>query len=155
MRSILAAGLAAFVAVPTLACELELVDPWIRHAPPQAVALAGYVELQNTGNKPLAVVAARSTDFARVELHESLHEGGVMLMRALERIEIPAGQAVKLEPHGKHLMLMEPKRAAKLGEKIPVVLVLDTGCEMEAEFEVRADSGRSAAEDGQGHHHHH
>lgn len=155
MRSVLLTGLAAFVSLPTSACDLELIDPWIRQAPPQAVAWAGYVELKNTGSKTLAVVAARSTEFASVELHESLHEGGVMLMRALERIEIPAGQSLKLEPHGKHLMLMEPEQAGRIGAKIPVTLVLDTGCEMEAEFEIRADAARGATEDAKGHHHHH
>ena len=49
--------------------SLNLVDPWIRQAPPTAKNLAGYVELSNPGNNPVTIVKVESPMFSRVELH--------------------------------------------------------------------------------------
>jgi copper(I)-binding protein len=57
-------------------------------------------------------------------------EDGVMKMRPLERIELPAGTAVKLAPGGLHIMLIDLKQPLQRGEKVPVtltVLQLDSG----------------------------
>jgi len=45
-----------------------------------------------------------------------------MRMRALARIQLPAGQTVKLAPGGMHIMLLDVKRPAKAGDKLPIVL---------------------------------
>jgi copper(I)-binding protein len=49
-------------------------------------------------------------------------EGGVMRMRALPRIDLPAGQTVKLTPGGMHVMLIDVKQPLKAGDKVPLVL---------------------------------
>jgi copper(I)-binding protein len=49
-------------------------------------------------------------------------EGGVMRMRPLERVELPAGKTVKLAPGGMHLMLEELRQPLKAGDRLPLVL---------------------------------
>ena len=59
---------------------------------------------------------------ARVEMHSMTMDGGVMRMRALPKIDLPAGQTVKLAPGGLHLMLIDVKQPLKAGDKVPLVL---------------------------------
>jgi copper(I)-binding protein len=47
-----------------------------------------------------------------------------MRMRALPRIDLPAGQTVKLAPGGTHLMMLDLKQPMKPGDTVPLVLSL-------------------------------
>ena len=79
-----------------------------------------YVDLTSASNA--ALVAAGSPDAARAELHSMTMEGGVMRMRALPRIDLPAGQTVKLAPGGMHVMLVDLKHPLKAGDKVRLTL---------------------------------
>jgi hypothetical protein len=69
-----------------------------------------------------------------------------MRMRAVPRIELPAGRTVKLGPGGLHLMLIDVRKPLKAGDKVRLVLsVQETGpaagmslTTLELEAEVRA-----------------
>lgn len=97
----------------------ELVGGWIREAPPNAKVLAGYGELRNHGAR-LVVTGAHSADFERVEIHQMSMAGGVMKMRALERVELAPGEELALEPGATHLMLIGPKRALHAGDRVEI-----------------------------------
>jgi hypothetical protein len=67
-------------------------------------------------------------------------------MRALPRIELPAGQTVKLAPGGVHVMLVDLKQPLKAGDKVPLTLsVQSSGTSLttvKIEAEVRAAGAR-------------
>jgi copper(I)-binding protein len=69
-------------------------------------------------------------------------DGGVMRMRALPRIDLPAGQTVKLAPGGMHVMLIDIKQPLKPGDKVPLVLSVQSSgtslTTLKIEAEVRA-----------------
>ena len=44
------------------------------------------------------------------EVHEMKMEGDVMRMRAVAKLDLPAGQTVELKPGGYHVMLMDLKQ---------------------------------------------
>ncbi len=68
-------------------------------------------------------LVAVSTPVAGVaEIHEMKMDGGVMKMRALPALELPANQTVELKPGGQHLMLMDLK--APLAKDGSVALTL-------------------------------
>jgi copper(I)-binding protein len=136
MRSTLC-GLLLLLGHGTAAAGLELREAWIREAPPTAAMLAGYAELANTGTAPLRVTAARSADFGAVELHEMRMDGGVMRMRALDAIEVPAGASVRLAPGGNHLMLMRPARALRAGDRVRIEFEVEGAAAVGADFVVR------------------
>jgi copper(I)-binding protein len=48
--------------------------------------------------------------------------GGMMTMREVERIDVPAGTVVRLEPGGHHVMLLELAAPLEIGQEIPVTL---------------------------------
>src|SRR5688500_10060128 len=108
-RIVLVLALALALAVPLAAAaqSIQVGDAWVRPTLPGQKATGAYLELTSVSNA--ALVAAGSTAAARVEMHTMSTEGGVMRMRALPRIDLPAGQTVKLAPNGMHLMLFEVK----------------------------------------------
>ena len=119
-------SLAAVAAGPTLTVR----DAWARHAPMLEgdAAKSGtgngavYATLVNAGERPDALVSA-STDAARaVEVHETYQEHGMVMMRPVERVVVPAGGTVELKPGGYHLMLFDLKRALAPGQSIRLVL---------------------------------
>jgi hypothetical protein len=100
--------------------SVEIANAWVRATAPGQKTAGAYVELTSAHNAVL--VAAGSPVAAGVEMHSSSVEGGVMRMRALPRIELPAGQTVKLAPGGLHLMLVDLKQPLKVGDIVPLTL---------------------------------
>lgn len=82
----------------------------------------GYLDVTNDGPNPFSIVAASSPDFARVELHTHEMKDGMMAMRQIDAVSVPAGQTVSFAPGGLHLMLFEPTRALKKGDVVTVAL---------------------------------
>ena len=119
--------------------QLSVGDAWIRTPPPGMRMLAGYAVLHNGGDQAVAVTAAGSAEFASASLHESSESNGVARMRALDRVEVPAHASVALKPGGMHLMLMQPRRELKAGDRVAVRLQTSDGREVAVDFVVRDD----------------
>ncbi len=72
-------------------------------------------------------------------------DGGVMRMRPLARIDLPAGQTVRLSPSGTHLMLLDLKQPLKPGDNLPLVLSIQSSgtslTTLKLEAQVRALDG--------------
>jgi copper(I)-binding protein len=113
--------LAILATGPAAACPgLEVADAWIAEAPPGASALAGYATLQNRGKVTVAVSGANSREFESAMLHETVVRDGMAHMEHLDRLALAPGASVRLNPGGKHLMLVGPKRALKAGDRVEV-----------------------------------
>lgn len=117
MKTILAA-LLCLAALPAFAdCKgLKVEQAWIPQAPPMAPVLAGYAVLRNAGSKILHIDGVEGADFGSVELHQMSMENGMMQMRPLKGLDIPAHGSVTLADGGKHLMLMDPHHPFKAGD---------------------------------------
>jgi hypothetical protein len=98
---------------------------------------AVYVTLSNAGSQADALVSASSDAAQTVELHEVKNEGGVMKMRPVSAIPVPAGGKAELKPGGYHIMLMGLKHDLKPGEKVGVTLKFEHGGEVRVEAPVR------------------
>jgi len=149
MHAALAAG-CAVLAAAAQAQPASVKDAWVRAPAPGQKVAGVYMEIVSRANTALVAVASPAA--ARAELHSMALEDGVMKMRPLESIELPAGTAVKLAPGGQHVMLIDLKHPLKRGDKVPVtltVLQLDSGSR--SVFTVRAEVRDS---DAKAHHHH-
>ena len=120
---------------PKAGC-LSIEDGWIRLPPAPRPMLAGFGRIANHCGQPHVVVAARSPRFGEVSLHQTRVVDGVSRMRELERLPIAAGGQALLQPGGLHLMLMQPDSTLVEGERVPLVLVLDDGRELQAQLVV-------------------
>jgi len=96
-----------------------------------------YVTLTNTGTQADALLSASSDAAQTVELHEVKNDGGVMKMRPVAKIDVPAGGKIEMKPGGYHVMLLGLKHDLKKGDKVPVTLKFERGGEVNAEATVR------------------
>jgi copper(I)-binding protein len=140
MLKAILAGMALWAGVAS-AADFMVMDPWIREAPPNAMALGAFATLQNASDRARTLVAVRSAAANKAELHKTIMEGSVAKMVAQEAIEIAAGSEVKLQPGGLHIMLIGPKQALKAGDKVEVVLEFDDGVSIPVSFQVRKGAG--------------
>lgn len=99
-------------------------DAWVRAPAPGQRVAGAYMEL--VSRTPMALTAVASSAAARVELHSTSMEGGVMKMRPVARIELPAGKAVRLAPGGLHIMLVDIRQPLKPGNRVPLVLTVQS-----------------------------
>lgn len=115
--------------------DLRIAHPWTRPTSAGAPAAAGYMEITNVGRKADRLVSASSPAAARVELHQTSMDGGVMRMKALpEGVEIPPGGTIRLAPGGLHLMLFSPRTAFNEGDRKPLVLTFARAGRVEVEL---------------------
>jgi copper(I)-binding protein len=129
----LAACLLAFVAalaVPALAAAqtapLIVQNAWMRKVPGADTASV-YLVLKNTSVQPVIVVAVRSPLATHVMIHETSIVHGQSQMRMHEKLLVPPGKTIALQPGGLHVMLSGFKKSPLIGQTVPLVLVLSNG----------------------------
>jgi copper(I)-binding protein len=96
-----------------------------------------YVTITNTGGQADALLSASSDAAKTAELHETKNDGGVMKMRPVTKINVPAGGKIEMKPGGYHVMLLGLKRDLKKGDRVPVTLKFERGGDVQAEATVR------------------
>lgn len=134
-------AIASFIAPQAGAdSTLAVREAYVRAAPPGQPHGAAFMTLINTGSTARALVGASSPVSTVVELHTHRHEDGMMRMRRLERIDIPAQGQTVLAPGGLHLMLIGLRQALQPGDQVALTLVFDDGQQLALELPVRASN---------------
>ncbi|TAM48071.1 MAG: copper chaperone PCu(A)C [Gammaproteobacteria bacterium] len=120
-----------FAAAPVLAGraadDIAIADPYVRLVPHGQEQTAAYFLLRNSGNTHHALVKAASPAARVVELHTVVHEGGMMKMRPVPRIEVQAGGETQLQPGGLHVMLIGLTRPLREGMAVELALTFEDG----------------------------
>ncbi|MEJ2619027.1 MAG: copper chaperone PCu(A)C [Candidatus Thiodiazotropha sp.] len=127
-------------------------DPYVRAVPPGQPNSAAFMALHNMGKKDLALVSASSSAAEVVELHTHTMEDGMMRMRRVDKIELPAEQKISLKPGGLHVMLIGLKQKLVPGEKIGLTLSFDDGSELKIDAPVRKLRMKMNPSDHSSHH---
>lgn len=130
--------------VPAAAADIEVKDAWARATVPGQKAGGAFMTV--TSAKGGTLVGASSPVAKAVEIHEMKMDGGVMKMRAVPAIELPAGKAVRMDGDY-HVMLMGLTKELKAGERVPLTLQVKQQGKVESvkvEAEVRAVNARPA-----------
>lgn len=151
MRLLAAAVLFALAAcsqpAETAPGELAIENAWAAPTPGGVDVSAGYLTITNGTAEADALVGVSSPRAASAEIHEMTMQDGVMQMRAIERLEIGAGQSVSLAPGGRHLMFLGVTQPFAVGETIPVRLRFEHAGELNVSLPVQAAAHAS----GEGH----
>lgn len=106
---------------PTLKAEpspdpsLRIENAWIAEAPPASTVMAGYMNIHNLARGEREIVAITSPDFAKVEIHRTVHENGLAKMQHQKSLVLEANAALSFEPGGYHLMLFKPTQRLRAG----------------------------------------
>lgn len=112
-------------------------DDGAAHHMSSGTTSAAYFVMRNPGGEADRLVSARTAVAGAVELHRSAIEDGVMRMRQVEAIEVPARGETSLEPGGYHLMLIGLNRQLEEGDRFEIVLGFERSGERTIEVEVR------------------
>jgi copper(I)-binding protein len=111
--------------------QISVVDPYVRLAPPGAKVTGAFMTIKNAGDKDTQVVKADSTVASATELHNHINDNGVMRMRQVKEIVVPAKGEAQLKPGGYHVMLIDMKSALKEGEHVVITLGFADGSSKE------------------------
>ncbi len=132
-----AAALLATILAASASSSVTVSKPWIREAPPGMTVHAGYMALVNNGSADIALTDASSPAYEQVELHISKVVDGIATMQKVAQITVPPGKTVTFKPGGLHLMMIKPKSAIKLGQKVPIELTFSDGSSLTIDAEVK------------------
>ena len=128
----------ALMMVGSLAwADVVVKDAWVRGTVAGQMATGAFMELQ--ASEDVKLVGAASAAAGVVEVHEMSMDNGVMKMRALPKLDLPAGKAVALKPGGYHIMLMDLKKPMLKGETIPLTLKIEGKDKKVSSIEVKAE----------------
>ncbi len=150
----------------TSAASITAKNAWVRVTDPTKTA-AGFVLIENAGDRADALISASSPAYGKVELHETVAVSGtpapasaaassgmggmataapmasgasmapMMEMRPISEIPVPAKGSVELKSGSYHMMLMEPTGTIKIGDKIEITLTFKNAGAVKVTAEIK------------------
>jgi hypothetical protein len=132
--------------------DLVIDNPWARESVTRTGA--AYLTVRNGGDAADRLVGVASEVADRAELHSSVVQDGVMRMRPVDAVEVPAGGEAVLEPGGLHVMLIGLKAPLEEGDSFALRLVFEDAGEVEVVTTIE-DIAHGGAGTGHDHEHDH
>ena len=130
------AGILLALASASAYAQVAVTEAWVRGTVPGQRATGAFMQLASRADAALVAVSSPSAKAA--EIHTMALEGGVMKMRAIDSLALPAGKTVELKPGGYHLMLLDLAQPLKEGETVSMVLTFADGKGGKTTQEVKA-----------------
>jgi hypothetical protein len=121
---LLTSSLSAFAAVTD---KVLVSDGYVREVPPGQMVSAAFMTLHNEDMDDHKIISASSPAAKTVELHTHMHENGMMKMRQVPNINIPAGGDALLKPGGLHIMLIGLTQELKKDVPVSVTIKFEDG----------------------------
>lgn len=103
--------------------SLLIEHPWSMQLPPNAPAVAAYFIIDNKGEAD-RLLSVDSPVAGDAQLHEHVQVDGLMKMRQVQSVEVPANGQVRFAPMAYHVMLLGLKDRSKLvdGQRFELIL---------------------------------
>ena len=138
MKSVLAAGAAALIAMPTFAGDIMINDAYARASGMNAKAGAAFFQIMNHSTEDDRLIAAKSDAAKRVELHthKEIADGVMKMMEVEEGFPIAAGGMHALKRGGDHVMFMGLQNAWSHGDTLDLTLVFEQAGEINIQVPV-------------------
>lgn len=106
---------------------IAVENAWVAPTPGGVDVAAGYLTITNETAAADRLVSVSSPRAANVSVHEMSMDGGIMRMREMDGLDIPAGEQVTLQPSGLHLMFTGVNEPFVAGETVPIHLQFEHG----------------------------
>lgn len=116
--------------------NIQISNAWVRATVPGQEVSGAFLSVKSL--RPAKLIKVESPIADSVEIHSMTMKNGVMEMRELKTLALPAGKLVKLAPGELHLMLIDIKRQLKPGDKVPLKLTLQFETNTQAVKEITA-----------------
>ena len=106
---------------------ITIEGAWLRPALENGTT-AAYLDITNHTDNPITLTAI-TADFAdMVQIHQTVVENDMAQMQHLERgLRIGAGETIRLQPGGYHIMLLNMRQNLDEGTTIPIAFAFDNG----------------------------
>lgn len=132
----LAIGVAIFAG--TAFADVQVKDAWMRAQLISGRPSAAYFTVQNNGPDADRLLSIQSPRIGRIELHQSVTDGGMMTMKPLGDVEIPAGGKIEFKPGGNHAMLFDLDKAIAPPGTVRMYFVFEKAGKVPVEVRVQA-----------------
>ena len=109
---------------------------WARASAGAATTGAAYVTLMG-GAKPDRLTGVSTPVAEMAEVHQTINDNGIMKMRSVAGVPIPAHQTVIFSPGGYHIMLMGLKQPLTAGQSFPLTLTFAHGKPTTVDVKIR------------------
>lgn len=119
-----------------MAADVAVEGPYARATAPGQPNSAVFMQINNQG-EAARLVSASSSAAKVVELHTHTQDQGVMRMRQIEAIDLPANSQVELAPGGLHIMLIGLEAPLQDGSQIDMTLEFDDGTSAQLDVPVQ------------------
>ena len=117
----------SMAALAGAADQITVHEPYVRLAPPNAMATGAFMVIRNAGPGDVTVVKADNPASKVTELHTHINDNGVMKMRQVPAIDVPAKGEAVLKPGSLHVMLIDMKKPLAEGDVVPITLGFQDG----------------------------
>lgn len=125
---------------------LKVENAWVRATAPGQEVAGAYLDITSPLSARLVKV---ESPVGAAEIHSMTMNNGVMEMRRIEGLDLPAGKTVRLAPGGYHIMLKKLKKRLKPGDAVPLRLTVENADRSKTTAQVTA-----AVKDAAGRHTH-
>lgn len=119
---------------------IAIENAWIREAPPVSRVQAAYAVFNNTSNNDAVLIAASSRAFKKIEFHKTVLENGLTRMLHQKSVTILNKEHVAFKPEGMHMMLFNPVKPLRSGDKINIMFTFKNGETTAADFIIKKAS---------------
>lgn len=118
--------------------EITVRAPWSQALPPSAPTVAAYFVISNHGTFPDRLLSVDTPIAGSAELHQHLHQDGMMKMQHIDSLQINPEQDALFAPMAYHVMLLDLHDDAPRaeGEHFPLTLHFEKAGAVTVEVEV-------------------
>lgn len=121
---------------------------YVRLSPNKDSPAAGYF-VAHGGDSGAQLRGVLTDSALKIEMHETVSEDGMMKMKPVSSVDVPAGKSVAFAPGGRHLMLWGVNQAAIDQGKITLTFLFSTGDRILVDAVIqKAGAPAAAAHDG-------
>lgn len=128
---------------------LSVAGAWARATPPGTPVAAVYLVIDNTAGEADRLLAISTDRAGSAEVHTTVHEGDLAMMRRVDPLQVGAGERIVFEPGGTHVMLIGLKSPLAEGQSLTLVMNFERAGVRRVEVRVMAATSTAQA----GHHH--
>ena len=103
---------------------IAITGAWARPTIAKMRISAAYFQATTTGGED-KLIAAKTANADKAELHQHIMENGVAKMRPVDSVAIAPGTPVVFQPGGYHVMIMGLKGPLNEGDSFPLTLTFE------------------------------
>jgi copper(I)-binding protein len=123
---------------------ISVTEAWVRMPAVKGQPGAAYFNIEG-GAEGAQLLGISSPLASRIELHESMEQGGMSNMKRLKQVDFDYKGKLAFQPGGKHAMVFGLEPQVKPGTKLPLTFAFNAAPPVTIDAEVRDAAGESHA----------